>query len=161
MDPVAVLGGVGTLATIVGGVLGAWWIKILDKRHQHQMDLAAVERKAKKEDAAADRKAKKDNMDDFDKLLLATQDELKVSRGMIHDLSNRVQTAETKEHVCQLRLTRAETVLGQLNERCGELMEYAEDLEDALRKANVPVIRRHRAPVPPPESAPPTGDNNG
>lgn len=158
---VAVIAAVGTLAVTVGGVIGLWWMRILSKRHKLELERAEQDRKNRKDDEAARRRHKKDAVEEFGELLEATKRELGESRQEIHELRNRVGVAETKETACQIRLARCESQLSVHQEKQDELLTYIEDLEETMRAAKMPVIRRHRRPD---ESGthqlPPTGDNN-
>jgi chromosome segregation ATPase len=173
MDVGAVLGAVGILHTTVVGTLGLWWLRILNKRHQNEMEKAEVDRKYRIADDAIKRKTKKETQEEFQELFEATKSELSESREQIHDLLNRVSTAEAKETVCQIRLARAETLLAEMAKRIEDLEMYIEDLEAAMSKANLPIVRRRRPnqgsglhkPVSPilddPAQPKPTGDDHG
>ena len=145
MDLVAVLGAVGTLAVTVAGALGVWWFRILDKRHKHELAMQEADRKAKKEEAASKRQDKKDVIEDFEKLLKAQEQQIKENRDEVHELVNRVTVAENKEHACQIRLTRVETQLEEQRLKTDDAILYIEDLEAALTRANVPIVRRRRS----------------
>ncbi len=150
MDVGAVIGAIGVLATTVGGLIGVWWLRILNKRHEQEMQRMEAERKAKREEAADARKVKKEAADELRDLVTTLQTEVKSSREDIHRMSNRLQTAINNEALCKAEL--------------GAAVERIDHLEDRLEEEGIKIKRkesgskRHTPLAPEDYPPPPTGD---
>ena len=141
----------GTFIVLVVGALGGWYIKISQNRHQQNIELEKLREQGRieqlKAQAAHDNKAKRDTTKEWTELADKQALMLEERGQEIHDLRDRVQAAEIRDKACQLRQARLESTVEEQTNRLEEAFQHISDLEDALSKSGVTVIRR-RQPKP-------------
>jgi septal ring factor EnvC (AmiA/AmiB activator) len=137
--------GVGALAVAIIGALGAWALKIWDKRieerrESRKADLAEKELdvKLKREDTSQAKRERKDLLEEKDEQLDAKEADLKQCRAEIHDLRDKQNLQALKLELCE-------------HDR-KYLRRLVDALLDACRKNNIHVI----VPVEPPPPLTPT-----
>lgn len=148
--------------------LGTWYLKILNRRYDFEIQKVELERKIKKDEATARRTEKKDDFQETKALLAETKVALQESREQLHESRNQNQVIAAREAACQLQLARLEVASEGLTKQVDDLQTYVEDLENALEANGIKVIRRRRpdsdghsgthAKIDAPR---PTGDNDG
>lgn len=130
---VAVLGAVGTLATVVIGALGTWWLKIYNKRSDTMLAM-------KKLEVGAEKGINSRTVQELREALKKT-DALLDRRGQeVHDANDKAQAALLKNAANEARLNACE-------EDREDLWSYISQITEILRENNmsVPTIVRRES----------------
>jgi biopolymer transport protein ExbB/TolQ len=121
-DAVAILGAVGTLFTVVVGVLGGWWLKIVAKRVE-------LQRQTKKEDSAEQRKQRRDEITELYRIIELKDKDHTDNRKLIDDVRNDQRDLQSRLLKAEAHQEETDRQLEKCEEDRDELKRRVEALE--------------------------------